>query len=186
MDKLRLEQYGFTVNDLPRYPRVEEPVVALAWALWRAVGVKPVITSSYRSPAENQTAQGVSQSQHMLGRALDLVFPGVDPVRVIAEAERLEIPGLALQWPSGSIHIDSRSGNKARWGEKVEKSGSLTTKTHNHPLAEILALFTGQPKAGGVALGPIPIPQTTAGKVGAGAIVVVAIIAVILILLANR
>ncbi len=177
MEKDRLPLYGFTVADLPRYAHIEEAVVQWAARLWAAVGVKPVITSSYRTAAENQSAQGVSQSQHLKGRALDLDFPGVDPVRVIDAAEKLGVPGLALQWPTGNVHIDARSGQRARWGEKVEKSGSLVVKSHNHALAEILGLF-----AAASGIGPIPIPQTAVGKVGASVLVVGALTLAVVLL----
>jgi len=184
MDLQRLNFYGFTVADLPRYSKVEEPVLAYASQLWRAVGVKPVITSSYRTPAENASVGGSAGSQHLAGRALDLVFGGVDSATVIAAAEKLNIPGLALQYPSGAIHIDARTGPRARWGELVKSTGSGVVKEFNHTLAEIVGMFA-PPKAGGVI--PIPIiPTTVAGKVGAGVIVAAVLIFLTLLVLSNR
>jgi hypothetical protein len=182
MDLLRLQSYGFTSRDLPRYSKVEEPVLAYAAQLWRAVGVKPVITSSYRTPEENASVGGSANSQHLQGRALDLVFGGVDSASVIAAAERLGVPGLALQYPSGAIHIDARTGARARWGEVVKSTGSGVVKEFSHTLAEVLGMFA-PPRAGGVI--PIPIiPTTVAGKVSA--VVIVAVVLAFLTILVLR
>jgi hypothetical protein len=178
MTQEELRQAGFTVGEIPTFANVDREVVDLARRLWLAVGVKPVVTSAYRTAATNAAAGGVQNSQHMLGKALDLVFPGVNPARVIQAAESLGAKGLALQWPTGSVHVDTRSGPVARWGERADGQ----TKTFNHPLAEIVALFTGAPSAGGVKIGPVPIPRTTAGKVGAGVLIVAALIIALLLL----
>lgn len=166
-----LTSLGFSQQDIPRFDKVDIAVVRLASEMWSRLGIRPRITSSYRTPVQNTQAQGVQNSQHIQGKALDLVFPGVDPVRVIGVAESLGAKGLALQWPTGSVHIDMRDGSKARWGERVDTVAGVTTKTHDHPLAEIVALFTGGVSAGPLRLGPVPIPQTTAGRIGAGVII---------------
>lgn len=177
-----LTSLGFSTVDIPRFDKMDLGVVRLAWEMWSRLGVRPQITSSYRTPVQNAQAQGVQNSQHIQGKALDLVFPGVDPVKVIGVAESLGAKGLALQWPTGSVHIDTRDGDKARWGERVDSVGGVTTKSHDHPLAEIVALFTGGVSAGPLKLGPVPIPQTTAGRVGAGVIIAGAVVFLIYLL----
>lgn len=44
-----------------------------------AVGVPLVITSGYRSASENEAVGGVSNSQHMLGAAVDFIPQGMGP-----------------------------------------------------------------------------------------------------------
>lgn len=168
---------GFTQTDIPRYDKMDVNVVRLAKTLWSFLGVRPTITSSYRTPVQNAQVQGSANSQHIQGKALDLVFPGVDPAKVIAAAEQLQAKGLALQYPTGAVHIDTRDGPAARWGELVDAG----VKSFNHPLAEIVAMFTSA-TAGPLTLGPIPIPQTTAGKIGAGVLIVGAVVFVIVLL----
>jgi hypothetical protein len=172
-----LNAMGFSTVDIPRYEKIDVNVVRVAKTLWSFLGVRPKITSSYRTPVQNAQVQGSANSQHIQGKALDLIFPGVDPAKVIAAAEQLQAKGLALQYPTGAVHIDTRDGPIARWGELVDAG----VKSFDHPLAEIVAMFTTA-VAGPLTLGPTPIPQTTAGKVGAGVLIVGAVVLVIILL----
>lgn len=129
---------GFTQEDLPRFSQVRAPIIRQLRLLWERLGVKPIITSSFRTAAENLAAGGVPASQHLVGRAVDVLFPGVNIHHVVTEADDLNFAGLAVQWPSGSIHLDMRpSLQRARWGEIVEAG----IKTHNHPLVQVLNMF---------------------------------------------
>ena len=68
--------------------------------------------------AYNEQVGGSSNSQHKLGRAVDIIVTGVDPDDVADFAEELlkEIGHGGIGRYSTFTHIDTRSGEKiARW-----------------------------------------------------------------------
>ena len=72
------------------------------------------INSAFRTPDYNKKVGGERQSQHLYGRAADIVIPGVSPKKVAEYAEKL-MPnkgGIGI-YPTFT-HIDVRS-KKARW-----------------------------------------------------------------------
>lgn len=142
-----LVNLGFKESDLPRYASMTSSVVLLAAKIWQSVGVKPIFTSSHRTDAENEAAGGTKGSQHRFGRALDLIFPGVHPAVVVAAADALGAPGLAVQFPSGMVHVDTRPGtHKARWGETVDVDArGKVIKSHDYTLGAVLAMFGSAP-----------------------------------------
>ena len=76
---------------------------------------RPVtINSAYRTPEYNKKVGGESLSQHLYGRAADIVVTGVSPVKVAEYAETLlpNTGGIGIY--SNFTHIDLRS-KKARW-----------------------------------------------------------------------
>ena len=80
---------------------------------------KPIkINSGYRSPAWNQKVGGVSNSQHLLGNASDIVISGMSPNEVARTIETLIASGKMKQGGLGIypnfVHYDIR-GTKARW-----------------------------------------------------------------------
>jgi uncharacterized protein YcbK (DUF882 family) len=80
------------------------------------VGGQPIILSSaYRTPAHNAKIGGVSLSQHVQGRALDLLCPAGVPLRafwsIVQDVARLSpLRGLGL-YDGGWVHIDTRPSN---------------------------------------------------------------------------
>ena len=69
----------------------------------RAVEIS--LTSGYRTPERNRTIEGaVPNSQHIRGRAADIVLPGVPHARVADAAEIAGAPGLG-RYP-GFTHLD--------------------------------------------------------------------------------
>jgi uncharacterized protein YcbK (DUF882 family) len=80
---------------------------------------KPItINSGYRSPEYNKKIGGASQSQHMKGRAGDIVIKGMTPAEVANTIEQLINAGKMQQGGLGRYpnftHYDVR-GTKARW-----------------------------------------------------------------------
>src|SRR5690625_2382359 len=54
------------------------------------LGNKPItINSGYRSPAHNRRVGGASNSQHLYGKAADIVVRGVSPSRVYNESVKI-------------------------------------------------------------------------------------------------
>ena len=83
-----------------------------------------VIVSGYRSPAHNAEVGGASASQHMQGRAADIVLVNVKPsvvhARVLELYEQGRLPALGgLGKYDGWVHVDIRpqnpAGHLARW-----------------------------------------------------------------------
>lgn len=80
---------------------------------------KPIkINSGYRSPAWNKAVGGVSDSQHLKGKASDIVISGMSPGEVARTIETLIASGKMKQGGLGVypnfVHYDIR-GTKARW-----------------------------------------------------------------------
>ena len=78
-------------------------------------GTTVIITSACRCPKYNKAVGGGDKSQHLLGRAADIVVPGVSP----AEVHRYLFDKYPDQYGLGRYdtftHVDSRRG-PARWG----------------------------------------------------------------------
>ena len=80
---------------------------------------KPIhINSAYRSEEYNASIGGVKDSQHIMGRAADIVIKGMTPIEVSEVIEKLIEKGHMLQGGIGIyssfVHYDIR-GTKARW-----------------------------------------------------------------------
>lgn len=86
---------------------------------------KPIqINSGYRSPNHNAKVGGADNSQHLLGKAADVVIEGVTPDEV-ADAIEFLIEGKMMK--QGGIgryetftHYDIR-GKKSRWDKRKKK-----------------------------------------------------------------
>ena len=80
---------------------------------------KPIhINSAYRSEEYNASIGGVKDSQHIMGRAADIVIKVMTPIEVSEVIEDLIEKGDMLQGGIGIyssfVHYDIR-GTKARW-----------------------------------------------------------------------
>jgi hypothetical protein len=72
------------------------------------------IISAYRAPETNKALRNRSravsdQSQHMLGRAMDIRFPDVDAARVREAAMRLQYGGVGFYPGANFVHVDVAS-----------------------------------------------------------------------------
>jgi uncharacterized protein YcbK (DUF882 family) len=76
------------------------------------------VNSAYRCPNHNKKIGGVSSSQHILGKACDIVISGYKPSKTFDLIESLINEGELLQGGLGKYnnftHYDIRK-NKARW-----------------------------------------------------------------------
>jgi uncharacterized protein YcbK (DUF882 family) len=87
---------------------------------------KPItINSGYRSPKWNAKVGGAENSQHLLGKAADIVIDGVSPDEVADAIEFLIDGGMMKQGGLGRYkdftHYDIR-GRKSRWDDKPKKA----------------------------------------------------------------
>ncbi len=81
-------------------------------------GKSITINSGYRSPEHNKSIGGVSNSQHVKGKAADIVIDGMKPADTYALIEYLNDKGVikigGLGHYNTFTHVDIRK-NKARW-----------------------------------------------------------------------
>lgn len=73
-----------------------------------SIGKPVVISSGYRSPEVNRAVGGAVASDHLVGRAADLIVPGVPIRRVCARIAELRLPFRQLIdefGPSGWVHV---------------------------------------------------------------------------------
>lgn len=80
---------------------------------------KPIkINSGYRSPEHNTNIRGAKNSQHVKGKAADLVIEGVTPeelakgIELLIKSGKLKEGGVGIY--NSFTHYDIR-GTKARW-----------------------------------------------------------------------
>jgi uncharacterized protein YcbK (DUF882 family) len=85
-------------------------------------GRRITVTSGYRSPEHNKKVGGVSNSQHLEGKAADIQVKGMRPMAVFRVIERLINDGKMKQGGLGLynnfVHYDIR-GEKARWDFRI-------------------------------------------------------------------
>ena len=81
------------------------------------------VNSAYRSPRHNASIGGVKNSQHVLGKASDIVVSGLTTTEVYNIIEELIDKGDMLQGGLGLynsfVHYDIRGG-KARWNNTTK------------------------------------------------------------------
>ena len=87
------------------------------------LGRSIVVNSAYRSPEHNAAIGGVKNSQHVLGKASDIVVNGLSTTEVYNAIEELINKGDMLQGGLGLynsfVHYDIR-GTKARWNNTTK------------------------------------------------------------------
>lgn len=80
---------------------------------------KPIhVTSGYRSPSHNKKVGGSPKSQHLLGKAGDIVVESMTPKQIVREIKKLikfgQIKEGGIGLYNNFVHYDIR-GYKARW-----------------------------------------------------------------------
>ena len=93
-----------------------------------ALGAAPItVSSGYRTPEYNRKIGGARQSQHLEGRAADIIVKGRHPDFVHDRALALHVGGVLKlgglgQYPTFT-HLDIRPGTRlARWGGSRAKN----------------------------------------------------------------
>ena len=114
-DEAGLQQLNWFLRDwrTNEPTRMDPQLFDVVWAVYREVGADvPIhIISAYRSPETNgmlhRRSQAVAeQSQHMLGKAMDISLPGIDMGRVRAAGMRLQYGGVGFYGSNGFVHLD--------------------------------------------------------------------------------
>lgn len=99
---------------------VDDALVSLLEQIREAAGGAVTINSAYRSPAHNAAVGGVSSSQHLYGRAADIVVAGASPLLVgqIAEYYLDRRGGIGVY--QAFTHVDTRA-IRSRWDQRSGK-----------------------------------------------------------------
>ena len=130
-----------TQKDLPR--DIQANVVATALTMFEPIreefGEPLDVVSGYRTPEANAAADGKKRSQHMAGRALDLV-PSAGPAgclrlydlaAAMQKAGSIPKGGLCLylneQGQPRFVHVDCR-GTRSRWDQLDAATGRWVTR----------------------------------------------------------
>lgn len=97
---------------------IDDDLVTLLENIREATGGKAVaINSGYRSPEHNAAVGGVSNSQHVQGKAADIVVEGTDPLTVGQIAEYLLVDRGGIGVYQTFTHVDTRA-NRSRWDQR--------------------------------------------------------------------
>jgi len=89
-------------------------VATILQPLRDALGEPVCILSGYRSEAHNKAVGGVKNSQHLFGKAADIAVKSKTPKQLARLIEKWIDPrGMGVY--SGFVHVDIRSGKRARW-----------------------------------------------------------------------
>ncbi len=72
-------------------------------------GSSITINSGYRTPVHNQNIGGASGSQHLYGKAADIICSGKTPLQLAQRAETLGMKGIEWNSDLNYTHIDTRS-----------------------------------------------------------------------------
>jgi uncharacterized protein YcbK (DUF882 family) len=92
----------------------------------REINGGPVrVLSGHRCPRSNAIVKGAPDSQHLYGRAADLLVR--DPRRVYSELCRIFPRGYGFGLYPHFVHVDTRTGQPARWVDPaVTKEGGIS------------------------------------------------------------
>lgn len=104
--------YEFECKDGSHQVVVDPVLVAKLQTLRTRLGRPITINSAYRNPTHNKKVGGASNSQHLYGKAADIVVKGLTPQQVAAEAEKVGFGGIGIY--KTFVHLDTRPG-KTRW-----------------------------------------------------------------------
>jgi len=77
------------------------------------IGMPVVVVSGYRCHAHNKKVGGVKNSQHLIGRAADIMVYSKTPHRVAKLCQHFK--GVGVYPKLGFVHCDVRAGKRARW-----------------------------------------------------------------------
>ena len=91
-------------------------------------GKPVVITSGYRCATHNKAVGGAVKSNHMLGKAADIIIAGVEPKEVAKYAESIGVKGIGVY--KTFTHIDTRA-NKYFWYDGGASNVSTFTPSNS-------------------------------------------------------
>jgi len=96
------------------FDTVDARTLEIVQAVRDHFGVPVTINSGCRCPAHNREIGGATHSQHLVGRAADIVVDGIAPDTVHAWIDA-HFPEASLGRYATFTHVDSRTDGPARW-----------------------------------------------------------------------
>ena len=117
----------FACNDSSDKILIDDKLVELLEFIRNYFNAPVIITSAYRTAAYNKKVGGSPNSQHLKGKAADIIVSGVEPSKVVTVAELFlgNSGGIGLYGISGFTHVDTRA-NASRWYES--KRGQVAVR----------------------------------------------------------
>ena len=98
--------------------RVDPALIATMEEVARQFGRPLVISSGARDATRNESVSGASNSQHLLGHAVDVSGAALshnDRIELVKIASTIGIRGIGV-YSGGGMHFDNRTGARAGWG----------------------------------------------------------------------
>lgn len=89
-------------------------------------GSSITINSGYRTPSHNASVGGASKSQHIYGKAADIVCSGKSPLQLAQRAEALGMMGIEWNDDLNYTHADTRT---SKWHVKCYKGDFITVSS---------------------------------------------------------
>ena len=97
------------------FDTVDTDLVRIVQYIRDFFGAPVTINSGCRCVSHNAAVGGGDKSQHLYGRAADIVVDGVHPDAVYDIADEMGIGGVGKY--DTFTHVDSRTNGPARWGD---------------------------------------------------------------------
>ncbi len=119
----RADEFACTGKTCCNIFKVDEKLVTFLQQIREHFAVPVSITSGYRCAKRNKAVGGTSGSQHLKGKAADIIVKGVKPAEVAAFAESIGILGIGLY--DSFVHIDTRSRKSFWQGHQQQKRSTF-------------------------------------------------------------
>jgi len=98
------------------FDTIDHATLEILEAVRVAFGAPVIVTSGARCPEYNAKVGGVSDSQHLYGRAADIQVKGHKPAAVADFIEE-QFPAASVGRYQTFTHVDTRTGAAAQWGK---------------------------------------------------------------------
>ncbi len=107
-ENFRLSEFRCKGNGCCSVTLLDDRLVELLQKLRDRLGTAININSGYRCRRHNADVGGVSASNHVKGKAADIVVPGVKPAEVAKAAESVGFKGIILYTKKDFVHVAVR------------------------------------------------------------------------------
>ena len=120
MGRMRQSDWGdihrFAAGDVPSWEKLDRDLLVGIDGMASRLNARPVFLSTWRSEEHNANIGGAKDSQHVLGNAGDVTFPGKTLEEMYQAAVAEHFGGIGLYPDPGQnfIHVDTRS-NPGTW-----------------------------------------------------------------------
>lgn len=120
-ENFRLSEFHCKGKNCCSTTLLDEKLIELLQKLREKLGTAVNINSGYRCRRHNAAVGGVAASNHVKGKAADIIVPGVEPADVAKAAESVGFKGIILYTRKKFVHVavrDTKSFQK-NTGSKI-------------------------------------------------------------------